>query len=229
MSRPKGARNKATIRRMAEATANPAPKRQPSLEDRYPGITAMLGAEFDRTVAAKYKLSRERVRQFRAQLGIAAANLPHPTRAIQIPPEIAAKIGTMSDRKLARESGIPAEVIRRHRIALGTPKGPRTTVPSRLKPFLHLVGTMPDREVCKLAGVAANALSLYRKRHPEELAERKRKGEAINPALSAAIDRVDEALDALLAEVQGADPAVEQTRKKITRARAILKRVRGKR
>ena len=93
------------------------------------------------------------------------------------------KVGVLSDREVAELSGVSIQTIVRYRAANGIPsarskqsrkgkKAPSRTPASKVtkrrtskvEPFRHLLGTVSDSEVAKMAGVTTGAVTNYRHR-----------------------------------------------------------------
>ncbi len=81
-----------------------------------------------------------------------------------------AKLGIRPDAEVAREAGVSVRTIAsfRARHNIGGYKGPRRSDGagsrrrSRIDPFAHLLGVVPDRVVAERAGVSLNAVRNYR-------------------------------------------------------------------
>jgi len=97
----------------------------------------LLGKETDAVVGEKAGVSARTVAAFRRRNGIKGRRGRAPKKKSDLPPEK----GTGKKKKL-RSRGKP----------------------SKLDPYVHLLGTMPDREVAEMAGVSANAAAAFRRR-----------------------------------------------------------------
>lgn len=100
-------------------------------------------------------------------------------------------IGTVPDKEIAEQAGVTAENVRTYRIRRGIPAAWRgetsselagkletkaargrssrrhrkvSSRPSRLDPYRHLLGEVPDRELADMAGVSAENVRSYRVR-----------------------------------------------------------------
>jgi len=100
-------------------------------------------------------------------------------------------VGTLSDKDVAQRAGVTSENVRTYRLRRGIPAGwrgetseqllakrspdatkakktaakPRKRRASALDPFQDRLGRIPDRRLAELAGVSAENVRAYRKRH----------------------------------------------------------------
>lgn len=97
-------------------------KRRKTVHWGAPGIIERLGTVPDNAIGMELGVTRERVRQVREKLGIAAHRDTY--RDAFFTPEVIALLGTMNDSALSRQLGnvMPTSTIREKRLELGIPR-----------------------------------------------------------------------------------------------------------
>lgn len=134
---------------------------QAEMEERYPGITDLLGEETDASVGEKYGITRQRVHQFRKKLDVASTR-----QFIELTPEQIERLGTVNDRILASEWGIAPYLVGQTRRNLGIKAwSPWIEHEKALAPYLDQIGKISDPKVAAMAGVNTRVVFEYRKRH----------------------------------------------------------------
>lgn len=125
-----------------------------------PGIIERLGTVSDQVIATELGITRERVRQVRAQLGI-ADNRGRERNLDRLGPELRALLGTVKDSVLAAAFGVSVYVIRgaRERAGIPTYRRPCGTITK--------YNTGCRCMLCRQAN--ADRMADYYRRHPDAL------------------------------------------------------------
>ncbi|HWM94150.1 MAG TPA: hypothetical protein VN493_25560 [Thermoanaerobaculia bacterium] len=140
-----------------------------------PKVVARLGREFDKDVARDLGVSENVVRKKRISLGIPSFRRTQPTRrrvAVKRAPvkgpfrwpwKLAARLGKIPDRELARLAGISTEMVakerKRHGIAAFRP--PREPIKWTPK-MIRRLGTASDAAVARKLGIHFSSVSYKR-------------------------------------------------------------------
>lgn len=159
--------------------AVPWPERRRSPGRRWPPeLLDRLGREPDAALAREYGISRERVRQLRAERGIPlsieavrARTAARAERAAAqqrpLPVEARAWFGVVSDAEIARRLRCSTSMVARWRSRYELPGPPAPRKPSRLGAYRDRFGVLLDTEIAGLAGVSYAAVAAYRRVHPD--------------------------------------------------------------
>lgn len=146
------------------------------LDERHPGLRALLGVETDGTVAARYCLSRERIRQLRSDLGVTRAKATgyHYERMRWRPePEVEVLIGVKPDTEVAKLAGVVPATIARWRRNHATSAAPRARWPDRqwanslelrCPDLCAAFGTASDGELARRYGSSIEGVAQARRR-----------------------------------------------------------------
>ena len=128
-------------------------------EVRYPGMLERLGKESDTVVGHSHGVTRARIQQIRAKLGIASA---HAVRWVEIDPIL----GKVRDTEIARWYGVSAHTIALRRAKRGLAPVPfaRAKLPAEtMERMRELVGTMSDYAVARELGTIPQYVQRWRK------------------------------------------------------------------
>jgi transposase-like protein len=134
----------------------------PDIEPRHPGMSARLGREPDAVIAAEYGISRERVRQLRAERGIARFDA-HPNT---LPPDALEILGTVPDLHLADFYDVSVHVVRRAREARGIAT---VTTDQQYDRIIEMarerVGKVSDRAIANELNIPISQVLSFRQRN----------------------------------------------------------------
>lgn len=129
-----------------------------AFEQRYPGISELLGQFPDSEVARRYGLSERYVHKIRVTRGVPAFRpLFAPT------PEFSAALGTRTDKDLAKDFGVSPRMVTYYRNLHKIPAwSPWVEHEEKLKPYLGMIGKVSDPKLAKMAGVTTRIVYKYR-------------------------------------------------------------------
>lgn len=152
-------------RTCGNALAPPKPKkpkdrRKLNIEEKYPGLSALVGTKPDSELGRQYGVSRETIRLIRMRLGVPTYS---PMGDIDVN-----LLGTMTDGDLAKKYGRNKASITVYRRRLGIAsfrERQKNEVTERIEEHLDLLGKISDPEFAKLCGVGAAKVFHYRQRH----------------------------------------------------------------
>lgn len=148
---PPPPRKEKTGRKTESVEVNGLHVRKGTSDEKIAPFAERLGVDTDANIAEDAGVSPRTVATFRRRNGIKGKRGRRPSKKkaasktkSELPPEKGTdkKSGKKSGKKKLRSRGKP----------------------SKLDPFRHLLGTMPDADVAEKAGVSANAAAAYRRR-----------------------------------------------------------------
>ena len=131
------------------------------IDQKYPGLRELLGIQTDAQLARIYKISRERVRQYRFM-----ARIERPTT--WSPEDVSSLMGDTTDKAIADMVGVTPATVTRHRHNMGISSAAATRVSQineKIATMHDQVGKLSDRKIAKALGVTLARVVDYRNKH----------------------------------------------------------------
>jgi len=133
-----------------------------NLDTRYPGIMARLGVDRDCDIARDYRITRQRVLQFRQRRNIPAPPQEDAEKKEQIVP----LLGLVSDAQIARTYKLSPGAVKRVRENRNIDQCPRQSLYTEVLDALReSMGQVSDCQLAKELGISTTVIWKYRQRN----------------------------------------------------------------